>query len=794
MAVSSYSASNVLFHIETQGGVVYTFGKSAYNKPLYDNVYAEQNNGLFGMESFKTNMDTDTGYMYLHDNPLAGIYDTGEATISYWVYLDNPKSKLDVNPFSVYVYDGSTGYKISGYSSVGEFKLTKYSFLFYSSNHYTGSQFSELLIPGQWNHIALTFKCDTTGADRANRMILYVNGEPYSILYTKSGVNASSNLFLSDFIKMTASGTSARWEFPGYSMADSYRMTDFTVLNKVIYDGTKFEVPTASMINGLGLSLTQWDSIGYNTTSPTGGTTPSGSNTGTNPTGTHTDGTGSTTDTTTIKYFASYFDCRMAVNKLNYSKELFTGKINVTVDSTIILFNIPFPYAMFTDIEFFVTKMDGTLVPEYYYSRVSPTQIKFNSNAIQISAGEQIRFTFCHKHEFYAVRKFEQSIETNGSYEYQFNSPYDNVVNLQKRVRVFYDRRFLYPDMELYKFDSDTGKIKFNSSFNMGFGHLISFLCFYTGTKQNDKTISKLPMSGYIEFNRKYVDRIYDKDLFATFVNGKLVSKDKILDISSTIHKISTDIKTRNDLQVLNMSPRLNFFVPYLKMGYTKKKVATNEFLYEFPCTLKVYYPDVYHERYYINPNILNPVEYQPMIPDNLDYYITLLHHGLNDSDKKNGVAYTINYFRDNYKTEAEAVKVIAQLRLKGNEEEFFPDSPTAVLLGTIGPTMTSNYYDKPLLTIQASTIFNADTTYNGMKDSIDGIMCRMEINPISKDNYHRVFYELNTTYYERDTEVGIFEWVISDKPEGMGNVYYRKTIYMHPCNDVSNWEYDSDE
>ena len=70
------------------------------------------------------------------------------------------------------------------------------------------------------------------------------------------------------------------------------------------------------------------------------------------------------------------------------------------------------------------------------------------------------------------------------------------------------------------------------------------------------------------------------------------------------------------------------------------------------------------------------------------------------------------------------------------------------------------------------------------MDGSIDGIMCRMKILNTKIDHYNRLYYELYASRYERDTQVDIFEWVISDKPNGEGHVYYRKSIHMLPYNE----------
>jgi hypothetical protein len=199
-------------------------------------------------------------------------------------------------------------------------------------------------------------------------------------------------------------------------------------------------------------------------------------------------------------------------------------------------------------------------------------------------------------------------------------------------------------------------------------------------------------------------------------------------------------------------------------------------------------------KRFYVDPDILNPVEYKHLVPDNLEWYITLLHHGLSETEKAKGVTYKLKFFRDNYMPTPEYVNVIGQIRLKGNEEQYYPDSPTAMFMGQIPAEMNNAFYDTPIMSIKAKLIFDNDTTFNGMQDSIDGIMCRMEINPTLQDKYHHLYYELDSTDYEHDTQVGIFEWVISDEVNGKGNVYYRKTISMLPYNPPVDNTFDEEE
>ena len=490
---------------------------------------------------------------------------------------------------------------------------------------------------------------------------------------------------------------------------------------------------------------------------------------------------------TSVKGTAQYIDVSLKVPIFEFNRE-FTVKLNVDGTNTIVRLDIPFPYPNFTEQPFFLTSVDdGRFIPEYYYDRINEKQIQFKKgNPFGITEWDGVRFTFMHKHGFYAVHKHEQTIELIDSKKtYKIKSPYTNKVNLQQRMKVFYDGKLLYPDPSIYSIDSTRGSITLKyKSLEIKKGHIITLLCFYTGTYWSDNTITNLPMSGYIDFDEKYIDRVYDKDLFNVFVNGKLLSRDQLIDISNRTHKIGEDIKSRYNVQVRGMSPRISSLVPYFKKAYEEEESGNKKFTYEFPVTLKVYYPEDPQNRKYLLPDIFNPIEYKSMVPDNTEWYISLLHHGLLETNKYSKVTYNLRFFRDDYTLDPEPVQIITQLRLKGNEEEFYPDSPTATLIGTLPAVMSTNNVDSSLFTIKAKTVFDNDTTVNTMSGSIDGIMCRMKILDTKIDHYNRVYYELYASRYERDTQVDIFEWVISDKPNGEGHVYYRKSIHMLPYNE----------
>ena len=481
------------------------------------------------------------------------------------------------------------------------------------------------------------------------------------------------------------------------------------------------------------------------------------------------------------------FPCQITVVNTGYADiiEVDDGSGNKKKYKWRITLPIPFPYPQFYEMEWLLIAPDGRFVPEVYYDKIDNFHIRFKDwNPFDSGYEEKFAFTFLHKHGFYAVNKFEQNVYAKrGVRTYQFNSPYDSLVDLQKRVKVFLNCHFLNPDLDLYSFDSETGIITFSNKFTFKSTDLITMLCFYTGTKQADGTISRLPMSGYVEFRTPFEDRVWDKDSFAIFMNGKLLSRDLITDMSSTIHKINKDIKTRYNLEVLNMAPRISYITPYLLAAHKRQEVK--DVVWELACKLTVPYDEFYKPRYYIEPDIFNPVEWKPLFPHNLNWYISLVHHGLNEAEKdyQQNLEYTLTFYKDEYTRNPESVMVVGQARLKGNIEEFHPDSESNTLIGILPYKLTQNDKDRVLFSIQAATIIenDLDVSYLDYKDSIDGVMCRLEIQDEKKDKWYRVYYELYCNNYERDTEIEILEWVISSEPNGEGDVWYRKTIPFIP-------------
>lgn len=256
----------------------------------------------------------------------------------------------------------------------------------------------------------------------------------------------------------------------------------------------------------------------------------------------------------------------------------FQSTITIAPNNAVLDIEIPFPYKQFTEMQFFVTDNEGRLIPQAYYDRIGERTIRIkNAVPFGITEEDDIKFTFCHNKGQYAVQKMELHISgEDGIRKYDINSPYYAMLDLRTRFKVFLNRKALVQGRD-YSINIYRGFIKFEDHIMIGLRDDIDIICFYTGTKYN-KAIPELPMSGYIYFNKYEIDRNLNKNLMAVFVNGKLVQRKDILDISNNIHKVSRDIKSRYNLEVLNLSPRVDSLVPRFKRpisrGVVKKKIV----------------------------------------------------------------------------------------------------------------------------------------------------------------------------------------------------------------------------
>lgn len=467
----------------------------------------------------------------------------------------------------------------------------------------------------------------------------------------------------------------------------------------------------------------------------------------------------------------------------------FTSKVIVRPPRTNQAMNIkiPFPYKQFKDMNFFITDIDGKFISEKYYERIDDDTIHFSGENVyylNLTVDDDIRFTFCHNKEFYHINKFEYTFNlTEGINSYKVPLTFGQIMDLNARYKIFYNRTYLDPEKN-YNFSLYEAKLIFDDDFIITTGDEVSILVFYTGNKLND-TVADLPMSGYINLKRHEIDRNYNNDLLAIFVNGKLVDRENIIHMSNNMYKINKDIKSRYDLQVKCLSPKINELIPFYKT-HSNMMTKPKQYQYqEFPCSCFIKGYDIPHGRYILDAD-LDPITIHDLLMIHKEYYISLVHHGVSEFSDKS-IRYTINFYRDDFYPEPEQVSVIGQIKSINDYHEYVSDSPTALLIGKLPATMSQVLTDQVLMSTKIENIYISDT--DNHDEDISGIICRLKILDNKLNIKYPIYYTLETTDYELNNYVNILEWVISTKKDGNGEIIYRKTINCFPYNNP----YDDD-
>lgn len=488
-----------------------------------------------------------------------------------------------------------------------------------------------------------------------------------------------------------------------------------------------------------------------------------------------------------IKNIKIYYGEILAPNKVDYLHDTNASIIVRKATSDFPLeVEIPFPYKQFTEMEFIVSDIYKNFISNKYYERVDDNHISFsleNVKKLNLNDNDELRFTFCHNKGFYSINKVEyHAITKSNQREYKFDTPFGEIMDLDARFKVFYDRKLLYPDSDInYKFNLYDGIFIFDEDFTIDDEKDLDIVVFYTGNKFN-RTVANLPMSGYLTLKKYEIDRNYNKNLMGIFVNGKLINKNDIIDMSNNIHKISKDIQSRYNVEVKSFSPKISSLIPFYKKRSHILGIPKQYTYHEFPCIISIPYPNKPHNRKKLYDTELDPILLNKIDNNN---WITLVHHGYQDSKDLNEVLrYDIYFYKDDYEENSEDINVLAQIRKSGNDNQFtwYIDSESIVLLGKIKNHLTSTLVDEVMMSVNIQTIINQDSTQNN--GVIDGIICRFGILSNTKSNYNPIYYTLNTNAYEKDNLVGIFEWIISTEQNGKGEILYRKTVFLEPDND----------
>lgn len=470
---------------------------------------------------------------------------------------------------------------------------------------------------------------------------------------------------------------------------------------------------------------------------------------------------------------------------------------------------IPFPYPQFTDMQFFLTQVkylpsvprkmmlsssistvDNLFIPQRYYSRYDERHLVF-SNDLGLQEGDEIRFTFCHNDGKFHIQKLEFYFKAQGNasfYHLDMFSPYKKTIeNTDVKFRVFVNRKEIVLNKD-YTINNETGILEFiNDDLATSTDDRIDLLCFFTGI--DDTAVADLPMSGYIYLKRNMIDRNYNNNLMATFINGKLVPRDKILHISNNIYKIKEDIKSRYDLQILNMSNRINSMVPFYKQSTS------------FPFTSTLLHDgeivDNFHPRYTeknFNISITvpalvtygrqhfymyhNPIFFDPhYLLEKKDYYISFIH------SSSHNLLYELNFYNNDTDPNKSSVNVTLELHIKTPFEDTLEESRSTILLTKLPATVTNTGNEYVYACLKVSQIINLDIWNNRFLEMCDGVTIRIEPERTYQDQPSEVYFDMTASNFEdyEKEQITVFEVRISDSYDGLGQVLYSKFITFNP-------------
>jgi len=369
-----------------------------------------------------------------------------------------------------------------------------------------------------------------------------------------------------------------------------------------------------------------------------------------------------------------------------------------------IVYNIPFPYEQFTDTQFIVTDQgSGLFIPDDYYTRINEYQIQFpEENKIGITKDSEIKFTFFHIKNKRWIGKVEYHLPVEFTGQKQFNlkaSPYNQLVNLHKRTYVFYNRRRQSKGTQYYINDDQGQIVLVNKRLKSLIGDRVDVLIVYSAGVDNG-AIQELPQSGYIELSKYEIDRNYNPNLMAVFVNGKLVDRKNIIQMTNSLYKIGTDIKSRYNIEVKNLSPKINSMVPYYKQHYNQGEEKQLELSKHITCRINV--PEIPDKGRQHFPFQFSPIYFFPDLIDDPELWLNLIL-------RKSVANYTLQFFENDKIETPSDINVIMQLRIR-TYRDFIRNSATSTIICVIPATVHSISKDEILVSIQLKTIVEMDT------------------------------------------------------------------------------------
>lgn len=446
-----------------------------------------------------------------------------------------------------------------------------------------------------------------------------------------------------------------------------------------------------------------------------------------------------------------------------------------------IIYDIPFPYRQFVDTQFILSDVKqgySLFIPDDCYQRIDDYRIAIPSNNnIGIDENSKIRFTFIHNKNRRWVGKVEYHLKVKEVGQTVFNlpsSPYNQLVNIKKRMYVFYNRKRQTQGLH-YRVHDELGRIEF---INRRLKHLIDdrvdILIVYSFSHHNNGAIQELPQSGYIYLSKYEIDRNFNPNLMAVFVDGKLVDKKDILQMTNTIYKIQNDIGSRYNLDVRNLSPRVNSMVTYYQQHYHSRTPRYHFSNIDIYNRINV---DVKHYGRRCLKPLFNPIYFYPDLIQNPDLWINLIL-------LRNTVDYELKFYGNDTNSDAEEyINVVMQVRPE-TFRTFDKNSMTCTLAGkfpgVINPYNRFLEESKIIFSIQVSQVLELDIKEPG---SFDCIIGRMQADLTKYDETDPLYYTLESNGFDLLTEVKIFRWSVSSEKNNMGIITWEQDINLEPDN-----------
>ena len=261
----------------------------------------------------------------------------------------------------------------------------------------------------------------------------------------------------------------------------------------------------------------------------------------------------------------------------NHTVSFIENKVSALKDAQY-RFEIPYPKDADTvyDKTPFMLFIRGVFFPDSMYKIFKDKNrgdrmflILNNNTPSYIKKDDILDFVFCSTNDHSNISKLEYHTELTDTKVNEVHIPYiySEVLDLSERVMIFYGGSYI--DSTRYSINKYNMLVTlYDIPYKGDKDRSLSIIFFYSGSSSNG-AISYVPQSGYIKFDETNMDRNVNKDLMLVFVNGLLVPKTDIIDINNSLKKISKDLGSRYDLNILSCSP----LVKELKPLFTNKNI-----------------------------------------------------------------------------------------------------------------------------------------------------------------------------------------------------------------------------